>query len=190
MLSVTACQTTHLTSEEKKLIGSTNSKTPFRVLLTTDTQDSLILRKKSVDLDFENDREAILLLIERLKATLEEEQGVGIAAPQVGISRNLFLFIRIDRTEFEVAVAINPRIVNHPSETICFEMDGCLSVPDQNGNTTRYPWVEVEYTNEHGELIRERLEGYSRADNFVGIIFQHEYDHLQGILYIDRLCDQ
>lgn len=190
MLSMSSCQTdNHLTKEEKELINSANSDVPFRVLLTTTEQDSLFLRKKSTDINLEKDKDDIQRLIHRLKVTLEAEQGVGIAAPQIGISRNLFLFVRTDKPDWPVEVAINPRIVNHPDETICFERDGCLSIPDTNGNSIRYPWIEVEYTNEAGELNRERLEGYSRSESFVAVIFQHEYDHLQGVLFTDKLCD-
>ena len=74
-------------------------------------------------------------------------------------------------------------------ETICFEGDGCLSVPDLSGSTKRYAWIDVEYYNEKGELIKERLSGQSRGSDFTGVIFQHEFDHLQGILFIDRLFD-
>ena len=191
MLSVSSCQTDNrLTKDEKELINGADIDIPFRVLLTTDQQDYLFLRKKSSDLNFEKDKEEIQRLIERLKATLEAEQGVGIAAPQIGIARNLFLFVRTDKPDWPVEVAINPRIISHSEETICFERDGCLSIPDQSGSSIRYPWIEVEYTNEQGESVRERLEGYSRLDNnFVAVIFQHEYDHLQGVLFTDKLCD-
>lgn len=121
---------------------------------------------------------------------MEAESGVGIAAPQVGILRNVFLFTRIDKPEKPVEVAINPRIINYSSEKVCFERDGCLSIPDQSGNSLRYKWVEVEYLNEKGESIRETLKGYERSGDFTGIIFQHEFDHLNGILYTDKLCNQ
>jgi len=54
----------------------------------------------------------------------------------------------------------------------------------------RYPWIEIEYTNLVGQNVREKLEGYSRDGNFVSVIFQHEFDHLQGILYTDRICKE
>ena len=180
---------TLLTEQEKILINNGNENEPFRVLLTTNEQDSLFLRQVCKPVSLEQDGQNIRLLIARLKATLEAENGVGIAAPQVGIGRNIFLFIRIDKPDMPVEVAINPRIVNHSDEKVCFEGDGCLSIPDVSGNSLRYPWVEVEYTNEQGERVSERLEGYSRQGNFVGVIFQHEYDHLQGVLFTDKLCD-
>lgn len=132
--------------------------------------------------------EDLKLLINRLKTTMSAESGVGIAAPQVGIGKNIFLFSRINGTDYPVIVAINPKIVNHPTETVCFERDGCLSIPDVSGNSIRYAWVDVEYTDENGNLVQERLEGHSRESDFTGVVFQHEFDHLQGVLFIDKLC--
>lgn len=173
---------------EKDLINSGTSETPFRVLKITDQQDSVFLRQKCSEIDNRTEYKDLSLLIDRLKTTMALEEGVGIAAPQVGVSKNVFLFTRIDKADYPVIAAINPKIVNHPEETICFERDGCLSIPGINGNSIRYPWVDVEYTDENGNLIQERLEGYSRETDFTGIVFQHEFDHLQGILFIDKLC--
>ena len=178
------------TQYEKDLINGGTSEIPFRVLKITDQQDSTFLRQKCSVIEDTDNVGDLKLLIDRLKATMASESGVGIAAPQVGIARNVFLFTRIDQPNYPVTVAINPKIVKHPEETICFERDGCLSIPDISGNSIRYPWVEVEYTDENGTLVKERLEGYSRTGNFTAIIFQHEFDHLQGILFIDKLCPE
>ena len=178
-----------MTNSEIKHIESANALTPFRVLLTTNEQDLKILRRPCKDINFGKDGENVEKLISRMKATMFAESGVGIAAPQIGISRNIFLFVRVDQSNAPVEVAINPKIVNHPDETICFERDGCLSIPDISANSIRYPWVEVEYLNENGEKVREKLVGYSRQDNFVAVIFQHEFDHLQGVLFTDKLCE-
>jgi len=180
-----------MTKEETVLINNGTVDTPYRVLLTTDRKDSLFLRQKSTDIDINNiaGNKDLQFFIERLNMTLAVESGVGIAAPQVGLGRNLFLFMRLDKPGIPVQVAINPRIVAHPDETVCFENDGCLSVPELSGNTNRYAWIDVEYYNEKGELIRERLSGYSREGDFTGVIFQHEFDHLQGTLFTDKLCE-
>jgi peptide deformylase len=177
-----------LTNEEKTLINSGKANESFRVLLTTNTEDSLILRQKSQTIELTKDADELKLLIARLKVTLEVENGVGIAAPQVGILRNLFIIVRVDKPGMPVEAVINPTIVSFPDKTVCFERDGCLSIPEISGNSIRYPWIEVEYFNENGEKIREKLSGYSRKGNFAAVIFQHEYDHLWGILFIDKLC--
>lgn len=182
-----SCQKT-MTKKEKELINSASSQTPFRVLLVTNEEDSLFLRKQCTDIKPLKNNPDLQLLIERMRVTLEEEQGVGIAAPQIGIGRNIFLFMRIDKPEHPVEVAINPKIIDKSEEVVCFEDDGCLSVPDISGNSLRYKWIEVEYYNQQGRKIKERLEGHSRFGNFTGIIFQHEYDHLHGVLFTDKLC--
>jgi peptide deformylase len=183
-----SCNKMGMTKEEKTLINSGGENESFRVLLTTSEHDSLILRQKSKTIEFGKDTDDLKLLIKRLKVTLEIENGIGIAAPQVGILRNLFIIVRVDKPDMPVEAVINPRIISHSEETVCFERDGCLSIPEISGNSIRYPWIEVEYLNENGKKIREKLTGYSRKDNFAAIIFQHEYDHLRGILFIDKLC--
>jgi peptide deformylase len=177
-----------MTKEEKNLINSGKANEPFRVLVTSSKQDSIILREKSKTVEINKDTDDLKLLVERLKVTMKIEHGVGIAAPQVGILRNLFIIVRVDKPGMPVEAIINPTIVSHPEETVCFESDGCLSIPEISGNSIRYPWVEVEYFNENGKKIREKLTGHSREDNFAAIIFQHEYDHLHGILFTDKLC--
>lgn len=187
-ICVVACNNTNKMNEKEiELIEIGDETTAFRVLTINNADDLAILRTPCTDLNFAADSLLIKKLIARLYATLTMENGVGIAAPQIGISRNLFLFMRIDKPEHPVEVAINPKIVRKPDESICFEGDGCLSIPGEKGNTQRYAWIEVEYQNEHGQVCKARLNGLSRNEDFTGVIFQHEYDHLQGILYTDRL---
>jgi peptide deformylase len=172
---------------ERAIVRGGATEDPFRVLQITDRVDSLLLRVPCTDV--QNFADPLLArCIERLRKTLLVEDGVGIAAPQVGISKNIFLFMRMDLPGMPVIVAINPKIIGRPDTTICFERDGCLSIPGIQGNSTRYPWIEVEYYNEQGEIVRKRLEGYSRRGNFTAVIFQHEYDHTRGVLFIDKLC--
>lgn len=191
ILCLNACNSvTKMKENEIDLINNGSIDAPYRVLLTTDKKDSLFLRQKSVDLDINSiskDKD-LQFFIKRLKLTMDIESGVGIAAPQVGLGRNIFLFTRIDKPETPVQVAINPRITAHSDEVICFERDGCLSIPGISGNSSRYAWVDVEYYDESGIIHREHLSGHSREADFTGVIFQHEYDHLQGVLFIDKLC--
>lgn len=178
------------TERELEIIYNGDENTPFRILQTTDHVDSLLLRMPSGDVPLDSivNNESLQLLIKRLRITMQEAGGVGIAAPQIGVLKNIFLFTRVNDPENPVCVAINPRIVNYPDGKVCFERDGCLSIPDIRANTLRFPWIDVEYRDEKGNYHRERLEGYSRTDNFVAVIFQHEYDHLQGVLFTDKMC--
>lgn len=180
-----------MTKQELELINNGDEGTPYRVLLTTDKQDLSTLRQKSKDIEIEEIKNKdIQLFIRRLALTMDVESGVGIAAPQVGINRNIFIFVRLDMPNYPVHAAINPKIVGHSDEIVCFEGDGCLSIPNTSGNTKRYAWIDVEYYNENGEPVRERLSGYSRRGDFTGVVFQHEFDHLKGILFTDKLCEE
>lgn len=178
------------TERELEIIRNGNTDTSFRVLLTTDAIDSFVLRMKSSDINTDSiaTDEDLQLLIQRLIVTMDEAGGVGIAAPQVGVLKNIFIFMRIDQPDYPIQVVINPRIVDYPNENICFEGDGCLSIPNISTNSIRYPWIEVEYWDEKGNFHKERLEGYSRTEDFTAIIFQHELDHLNGILFTDKIC--
>jgi peptide deformylase len=188
-LAMLSCSKSSFSKADKVLINAGTSEMLFRVLQITDLQDSIVLRTPCTDIaDFANDSD-FHLLIARLKTTLAVEDGVGIAAPQVGISKNIFLFMRLDMPDEPVFVAVNPKIVAYADSTVCFERDGCLSIPDFRGNSVRYTWIDVEYYNERGELIRERLTDHSRQNTFTAVIFQHEYDHTKGVLFIDKLCE-
>lgn len=175
-------------TKEERLIIYSKPGHSAKLATILNKKDSLLLRTPSKDIKKIKNNKDLSALIEKLKLTLDKENGVGIAAPQIGINRNIFLFLRMDKRKHPVQVAINPRIISRSGETFCFLYDGCLSVPEKYGNSQRYSWIEVEYTNEKGELIKEKLKGGSRLEDYTGIIFQHEYDHINGKLYIDKFC--
>ena len=186
---VTSCTSIkRFDSYEKSLILSQESNS-FRILQVTNKEDSLILRTPSKKVNYKKDKELVNLLVDKMKTTMIQAPGIGLAAPQIGISRSIFIFRRIDKEGRPIEVAINPKIKNIPNETVCFENDGCLSIQGLRGNSNRYAWIEVEYLNEFGKKVRQKFEGYSRESDFTAIVFQHEYDHLNGILYVDKLCN-
>lgn len=112
-------------------------------------------------------------------------EGVGIAAPQVGNSSQLFIVASHpnsrypDAPKMEPTPMLNPRIISH-SDTLVEGIEGCLSVPGKRGLVFRYQTIEVEYYNRYGDYQKQVLT------DFIARIFQHELDHLQGILFIDR----
>lgn len=189
LLLMSCSSNSKMENEEKKLINSGDEFTPMRVLTIENELDSIFLRTPSIDIDIDSIKrnKELQLFIKRLKVTMDKENGVGIAAPQVGIGRNIFLFSRTEEPGMPVQVAINPKIVSKSDSIICFERDGCLSIPGISGNSLRNLWVKVEYYDENGNKKEETLSGYSRSTGFTGIVFQHEYDHLQGVLFIDKL---
>lgn len=125
-------------------------------------------------------------LIDELIATVAKANGVGIASPQVAESYRLFIVASRpnprypNAPEMEPTAMINPRIIAHSSEVVK-GWEGCLSVPGIRGLVPRYQAIEVEYTSRDGKIQRQELT------DFVARIFQHEYDHLEGIVFIDRV---
>ena len=121
----------------------------------------------------------ILELVDGLKKTLEEEHGLGIAAPQVGVLKRVII-IRSPEEGIPIAV-INPEI-NESSGKVTFK-EACLSLPGIEGEVTRASKVTLTGLNERGEKLELTLEHIFAA------CAQHEIDHLFGILFIDKLSN-
>lgn len=106
----------------------------------------------------------------------------GLAAPQIGINRSVFIF-SYDRTREHVEVVVNPTM-KPTSNTVVTGWEGCFSILFGNSwqlaQVPRYESIEVTYTNWNGEKVVKRLDGFAAK------VFQHEYDHLQGVEVIDR----
>ncbi|MBD2254428.1 peptide deformylase [Nostoc parmelioides] len=125
-------------------------------------------------------------LIDDLIATVAKANGVGIASPQVAQSYRLFIVASRPNPryphapEMEPTAMINPKIVGNSTD-IVKGWEGCLSVPGIRGLVPRYQAIEVEYTDRYGNLQKQTLT------DFVARIFQHEFDHLDGVLFIDRV---
>lgn len=130
----------------------------------------------------------IIELIDRLIDTVIANQGVGIAAPQISQPYRIFIIASHPSDRYPHAptmpptAMINPRLLSH-GQKIVKDWEGCLSVPNTRGLVPRYQQIEVEYTTRAGEVKQEILT------DFVARIFQHELDHLDGIIFTDRLSD-
>lgn len=144
----------------------------------------------------------LIKLVERLKKQLlleKDPEGVGLAAPQVNKSRQIFILRHTSQNQEQkkenknnqLTVFINPNILAHsPKKTLLEEtehFEGCLSVPKIYGPVPRWDWLEIEYQtlNQQGEeeTIKEKYQG------FLARVIQHEYDHLQGVLFTDHLLE-
>ncbi|WP_313578341.1 peptide deformylase [Chishuiella sp.] len=172
-----------LSVKETKLINEKNALDPFRVLLTTSKRDTKILKSISEDIDPKDP--SIKLLADRMYATVQDEasKGVGIAAPQIGINRNAVWVQRFDKKNEPFEFIINPKITWY-SDIVRHGREGCLSIPDIFGKVYRSLIIRLEYYDLKGEFHDETVEG------FTAVIFQHEYDHLLGTLFTDRLKEQ
>ena len=115
--------------------------------------------------------------------TMYDAAGVGLAAPQVGVSKRIVVIDVAHPDEGEERnpiYLVNPEIIWHSDDESC-QYEGCLSVPDQSAEVSRYKQVRVQYLDYNGK------EAEIMAEGLLAIALQHEIDHLDGILYIDRI---
>jgi len=141
-----------------------------------------LLRKKAHKLtDFGKTTQ---VLIDDMVHTMREEPGVGLAAPQVNVSLRLIVVEyavddSVENPQLKLFVVANPQIVHRSSEMVK-GIEGCLSVPNIFGEVERVDQVVVEGLNRHGKKQKIAAAGW------LARIFQHEIDHLDGILFVDR----
>ena len=155
----------------------------MRVLLITNKEDSIVLRTKSQDVYVNSEDTILNYFTQRLYSTVTDPNnpGVGIAAPQVGILKNIIWVQRFDKEDNPFEVYCNPKIDKY-SELKQTVFEGCLSVPDiQDSLDMRAYSILLQYDNPKGEHICEMIE------DFTAVIFQHEIDHLNGIMFTDHL---
>ena len=161
----------------------TMSDSVMYVGVVSDRADSLELRATCRDLSDEELRSDLFTMLARkMLATVRAPQqgGVGIAAPQVGINRRVAVIQRLDREDEPFVVYPNLRVLKHLGDTVRGP-EGCLSVPGRRGIVPRSEGVVVSWTDPQTlQTVTEEIHGYT------AIIFQHETDHLDGILYTDR----
>ena len=152
----------------------------MRVLTIADRADSLLLRDTSRNFSANallSEEYASLCSLMIATVTHPSQDGVGIAGPQVGLNRRIVAVQRFDKEGEPFEVYPNIRIV-WTSDSLAYGPEGCLSVPERRGEVLRSQEVVIEYGI---PVQRDTVKG------FTAVIFQHETDHLDGILYIDRL---
>lgn len=181
-VSLTMCniKPTWTAAEEALITESTDTK--MRLWTVDNETDSVFLRQQCLPLTKEDIASPIFhQLKDRMLLTVTdpENEGVGIAAPQVGISRQLVAVQRLDKEGAPFEFYVNPCLA-YLSEEKKNGWEGCLSVPGKRGEVSRSTWVVVEYNDlADYTLRRDTIKG------FTAVIFQHEIDHLDGTLYID-----
>ncbi len=168
------------TDEERELILSGNVTNPFKVVQNDNKEGDEFLRDKAKEINIKDNK--LELLIARMMITAEVEEGVGIAAPQIGVHRRVILVRRLDKKpDMPMEVYINPYISSYSDEKI-EEWEGCLSVPAGFAPVIRPESIELVHMSIDGQKIEETITGFTAR------IFQHEIDHLDGVLFIDRLA--
>lgn len=182
----------------------------MRVLTVNDPADNLVLRTPSSELPAEAllspDYDSLARLMVAT-VTHPSQDGVGIAGPQVGLNRRIVAVQRFDKEGEPFEVYPNIRIV-WASDSLAVGPEGCLSVPDRRGDVLRSTEIIIEYADiqqltlkrlrQMPHAIQDKALGINGVDDtipmirdtingFTAVIFQHETDHLDGVLYIDRL---
>ena len=186
LMTLTLCNSgcnNPFTAAERTIIGTGNDM--MRVTTIDNEADSTLLRRTSRPLRKKDVlSEEFTTLCRRMLSTVQnpENEGVGIAAPQVGILRRVVAVQRFDKPGEPFEFYVNPKIVEYGDE-MEYGGEGCLSVPEQSGDVLRSQSIQIEYRDSNFDLRTEAIEG------FTAVIFQHEIDHLDGILFIDRMDD-
>ena len=125
-------------------------------------------------------------LVDDMLNTMHEYEGVGLAGPQVHVASRVIVIADQEKrglgNGFPETVLINPRIVES-SKKASFDWEGCLSIPDLRGKVLRSESIEVEALDRTGKPIRLSVKGFPAR------VIQHECDHLDGVLFIDRMND-
>ena len=129
---------------------------------------------------------AVRSLADDMLATLRDANGVGIAAPQVYQPLSLFIVASRPNPRYPDAPLMEPEVVFNPeivelSEDLDKDWEGCLSIPGIRGNVPRHQRIRVRYQNAAGGVVEREYH------DFVARIFQHEHDHLHGLVFLDRL---
>ena len=132
--------------------------------------------------------DALRTFLDDMLETMYLDHGVGLAAPQVGVSKRMIVIDAEQKDDEQTGLnksgnpmfLINPEIIYHSEETI-FYCEGCLSVPGQSADVERYQKIKVRYQDKSGAV--KEIE----AEDYLAVVLQHEIDHLDGILYIDHL---
>ncbi len=160
-----------------------DSLKPMPVFKITKKSDSLLLRSKSKSVTANPNDIVLKNFVQRLYSTVRDSisMGVGIAAPQVGILKKIIWVQRFDKEGLPFEVYLNPKIIKYSKKKQqCRE--GCLSIPNRSDtlNTRSYE-ILIAYDQMDTTHKTEKVKG------FTAVIFQHEIDHLNGILYLDYL---
>lgn len=171
---------------QRELIMSESAEKPMRVFLLTNNADSLMLRQQSEKVTFDVNDTLLTHFTKRLYATVTDTKtmGVGIAAPQVGILKRIIWVQRFDKKGYPFEVYYNPEVVQYSKKTQdCPE--GCLSIPGKRAITTDRSYaILLGYDKPDGGRVMELVE------DFTAVIFQHEIDHLNGIVFLDHLLKE
>lgn len=168
---------------DKQIIYGGDTAGMLRVIQITQPNEHKILLTPSVNI--QHNAPGLDLLAKRMLLSMRDtaRPGVGIAAPQLGINKKIIWVQRFDKAGEPFELYLNPQIT---WQSVLYRKgrEGCLSIPDISGNVLRHYTIGLTYQQRDGTYKNEIIEG------FTAVIFQHEIDHLNGILFTQRLQEQ
>ena len=138
-------------------------------------EDNPILKAETLSFDFDQDIVDPDELVTKMAKAMREARGIGLAGPQVGVQLKVFV---IDIPS--IIACFNPKIIES-SEKQILDIEGCLSFPNLHMKVWRAEWIVAEWQTYKGEARTQRLNGWTAR------IFQHEFDHLDGITFNERV---
>ncbi|MDI6717787.1 MAG: peptide deformylase [Patescibacteria group bacterium] len=153
----------------------------MNIFTINNKREEKFLRKKTADFDFSNvSKKEIADLIKKMREIMKKEIGIGLSANQIGLDMRLFVaeIPQHDKT-FKFFSVFNPNIIKTSKETSVLE-EGCLSAPGFYGEVKRLNKITLEGYDKNGRKIKIKAQGLTAR------VFQHEIDHLNGILFIDK----
>jgi peptide deformylase len=158
-----------------------------------------ILRNKTGNVNFAGEK--LEKIIKEMISTLiaqKDPEGVGLAANQVNLPLSIFL-ARFDvKKNTPIHIFMNPEIITHSEELVPDKhskdshspLEGCLSLPTFYGIVKRYKWVEVRYETIENNNFHDRITKIERFEDFPATVIQHEMDHLNGKIFVERILEQ
>ena len=183
-LSIQSCtKPVTFTQSEIQLIGADSTAGIMRLFTINNPSDTTVLRSVSSDLSIEDLKSQYYSILKtRMLATVMDttNAGVGIAAPQVGVNKRLVAVQRLDKAGEPFELYANIRFLELSKEC-AWGWEGCLSVPNMRDTVLRSTKVVISYLDD-----KSFVQKTDTISGFTAVIFQHEVDHLEGILYIDR----
>ena len=185
-ISLASCSSAKNFNATQKQLIKGKTDVPMRVYLITNQKDSLLLRTKSTYIKPNPKNKLLQQFAKRLITTVTDSAtlGVGIAAPQVGVLKNIICVQRLDKENMPFEIYLNP-VINRYSLKKRPCPEGCLSIPNKQATTLDRAYsIEIEYDKLDGKHYSETVT------DFVSVIFQHEIDHLNGILFLDHLLKE
>jgi peptide deformylase len=146
-------------------------------ILTVTRMGNAVLRRKCEPV-LPGKKSFVRQLSDQMLATMKSQQGVGLAAPQVNQPLRMFVMMPEPKVAHSV---VNPTILKYHGTPSFLSWEGCLSIPGLLGLVPRHDVLDVAYEDADGTYQKRTISGFEAR------IFQHEFDHLEGVLYLDRL---